>query len=55
MSPNWGSFCVRISPHLGLMLYCTRLDMDNSLAKVYNLISPGMRVYPGHGPDFMEE
>ena len=30
-------------------------DMDNSLSRIYNLISPGMRVYPGHGPSFIEE
>lgn len=30
-------------------------DMERSLEKVCDIISPGMRIYPGHGPDFVRE
>ncbi len=30
-------------------------EMGISLEKICNLIDPGMRVYPGHGPDFVRK
>ncbi len=28
-------------------------EMEISLERICNLINPGMRIYPGHGPDFV--
>jgi hypothetical protein len=33
--PMLGSFCVRIHPHLGLILYCTRLGLDKKTVERY--------------------
>ncbi len=30
-------------------------DMERSLENICNIVSPGMRIYPGHGPDFVRK